>query len=79
MGSKHCSVQALGYSNGQNRLKLPALLVSIFWREDNKQMEENQCMIYQESRKRCVEKWNSVLDRVAREDLFGEMPSVSTK
>ena len=51
LGSKHCSVQALGYSNGQNRLKLPALLVSIFWRENNKQMEENQCMIYQESKK----------------------------
>ena len=32
LGSKHCSVQALGYSTGQNRLKLPATLVSIFWR-----------------------------------------------
>lgn len=32
LGSKHCSVQALGYNNGQNRLKLSALLVSIFWR-----------------------------------------------
>ena len=36
-------------------------------------------MIYQESRESRAQKQNSVLDRVAREDLFGDMPSVSMK
>ena len=43
---------------------------------NNKQMEKYQCMIDQESRKRHAQKQNSVSDRVAREDLFGDMPSM---